>query len=156
MIRKLNTYSMILSVTALLVMVLMVVVEILARTFFMYSFLVVDEMVGYLMVTIVFLGLIFSFDNDGFVRVESFYSRFTNKVRWIVDILFLFFLFLYSSTLTYYIVKLNFRSYVMESKSFSSLQTLLYIPQLSMSIGIFSFTLYVVLVLSKKLIRGRG
>lgn len=122
----------------------------------MYSFLVVDEMVGYLMVTIVFLGLIFSFDNDGFVRVESFYSRFTNKVRWIVDILFLFFLFLYSSTLTYYIVKLNFRSYVMESKSFSSLQTLLYIPQLSMSIGIFSFTLYVVLVLSKKLIRGRG
>lgn len=147
---------MILSVTALLVMVLMVVVEILARTFFMYSFLVVDEMVGYLMVTIVFLGLIFSFDNDGFVRVESFYSRFTNKVRWIVDILFLFFLFLYSSTLTYYIVKLNFRSYVMESKSFSSLQTLLYIPQLSMSIGIFSFTLYVVLVLSKKLIRGRG
>jgi len=150
MIQRLKLASITLSVTALFLMVLMVMVEITARTFFQFSFLVVDEMAGYLMVAMVFLGLIFSFDSESFVRVEAFYSNYTGKFKSTIDLIFLIIILIYSSTLTYYIVKLNISSYQLESKSFSYIQTLLYIPQLSMSIGLIGFCLYLVLVILKK------
>ncbi|MBP1932132.1 TRAP transporter small permease [Ammoniphilus resinae] len=150
MIQRLKSASITLSVAALFLMVLMVMVEITARTFFQFSFLVVDEMAGYLMVAMVFLGLIYSFDSESFVRVEAFYSKYTGKFKSTIDLIFLIIVFIYSSTLTYYIVKLNISSYQLESKSFSYIQTLLYIPQLSMSIGLIGFCLYLVLVILKK------
>ena len=153
-ISKIKTLSIIISVSSLLVMVFIVVVEIISRTLFSHSFMIADEYSSYLLSMIVFLGLINAFDSGSFVKVEIVYSKYSDNIKKYVDSFFLILLLLYSLVLTIYIIMLNYDSFRMNLKSISLLETPLYIPQFFMSFGIVLFDIYLILKLIKQ--KGRG
>ena len=66
-------FTLNISVAAILIMAVMEILEIFARSFFNFSFLVVDEFAGYLMSCMVFMGLANSYHAGSFVRVEALY-----------------------------------------------------------------------------------
>ncbi|NEU32127.1 TRAP transporter small permease [bacterium LRH843] len=134
---------------ALLLMMFMVVVEVISREIFGYSFQVVHELTGYLLVGIVFVGVTYSFENGSFVKIDMLYSRFSPKWKKSMDKLFIILLIIYTSILTYYIIILNLNSFYLKSSSTSILRTPLYLPQFLMSFGMIVFILYLLIVLLK-------
>jgi TRAP-type C4-dicarboxylate transport system permease small subunit len=151
----LKRLSTILCVIALSLMVLLVVVEILLRIFGM-STLISDEFAGYFMVVIVFCGATISFADGKFVMVDALYNLFTGKVKFWVDIVFHIVLITYATLLSIYIWRFNLSSVLLNSKSYSVIETPLYIPQFFMSLGILCFDLYVLIRICQLTTRKRG
>jgi len=151
----LKRLSTILCVIALSLMVLLVVVEILLRIFGM-STLISDEFAGYFMVVIVFCGATLSFADGKFVMVDALYNLFTGNVKFWVDIVFHIVLITYATLLSIYIWRFNLSSVLLNSKSYSVIETPLYIPQFFMSLGILCFDLYVLIRICQLATRKRG
>ena len=124
-------FTLNISVAAILIMAVMEILEIFARSFFNFSFLVVDEFAGYLMSCMVFMGLANSYHEGSFVRVEAVYSRFKGRFKRILDGVYTFIL--------------NYKSFERELVSTGYYMTPLAIPQFFMSLGIILFFIYLIL-----------
>ena len=152
--RVLRVISQAVSSVSVIVMMIIVMMEIVARTFFQYSFLVMDEMSGYLMAATVFLGAVYAFDSGSFIRVEFLYEKSPEIVKRVLNIVFAAVVLVYCFLLTYYMIRLNLSDYRLGSTSTSILRTPLYIPKLSMSFGMVMFDLYLVLYFFRTLMTG--
>lgn len=139
------------SVVAILIMAVMEIVEIFARSFFNFSFLVVDEFAGYLMSCMVFTGLANSYYSGSFVRVEAIYGRFAGKFKDKIDFVYTIILLVFTAVFGYYSVLLNYKSLVKGLVSTGYYMTPLAIPQFFMSFGIVMFFVYLVLDVIKQI-----
>ena len=137
--------SLAVSAVALIILALLEIVEIFLRTLFQTSLLIVDEYAGYLLATMVFMGLCNSFSGGGFVRVEAIYNLFRGIPKRIVDILFILVLDVLFYVITYQCVTLNIMNFQKKLVSNSILKTPIWIPQLMMSIGLILFSIFVTL-----------
>lgn len=152
-VKKIKKYSITLAIIAMLVMVTLVVMEVVSRSLFAYSFKIINELNGYFMTTIIFLGMVSSFDAGSFVRVEFVYERFSEGFRKIADIICNVIMFLYIVIMGYYAIKMNIVSYEMGSKSFGFLQIYIWFPQLLLSIGFILFAIYLIITTAKMITR---
>jgi len=130
---------------ALTVMAVGIVAEIVARNVFDYSFLSVDEVSGYLLVAVIFLGLAVAVHDNALFRVEILTERLSaSKARmldWLLSLVFIGFVLV----LDYQCFQLAMDSLNGSYSAPTLLGTPLYIPQLLMPIGLSATALILVL-----------
>lgn len=121
---------------ALTVMAVGIVAEIVARSVFDYSFLSVDEVSGYLLVAVIFLGLAVAVHDNALFRVEILTERLSaskaQALDWLLSLVFIGFLLV----LDYQCFQLAMDSLSGSYTAPTLLGTPLYIPQLLMPIGL--------------------
>lgn len=121
--------------TCLVAMVLLIGAEVLARSFFHYSFEVVDELGGYLLVAVSFLSLAPALASGAFHSVELVRSRLSPRAGQWSDRLFGALSLLFAGVMLFTIARYVWQTHAQGDVAPTSLQTPLWIPQLSMPLG---------------------
>ena len=140
---KLQTFGAYLSSLLFIALTLLILTEIVARSFFNVSTMIADEYSGYFYLAAIFIGLGYTFKEDGHIRINVLTSRLSKKANRYIDIfagsitLALILFILYNSIL---MVKESYE-YDMVSETVS--ETPIYLTQLAMPIGLFLFALAV-------------
>jgi len=144
-----STFSV--SGVAIILMAIIEMGEIIARSFFGFSLMIADEFAGYFLATIVFMGLTTCYRQKAMVRVEVVYGLFQKHptVKCFIDIIFAVVMLIYVGIITYYTVRLNATTFKFRQVSTSFLRIPTGIPQLFMSVGYICFFLYVLLDIYK-------
>lgn len=146
LVKSLGVGGMWLSSISIVAMTCLVTVSTLGRWLFNRAILGSDEISGYLLVACVYLGLAYTLQVGGFIRIESVYGRFKPAVRRIADFVIYLLSTLYSFALTYYFWRLATQSYLRSVRSIGVLEFPLYIPQTIMALGISFLTLQLLLM----------
>ncbi len=140
-----------LSATLFVMLVLLIMTEIIGRSFFDYSTMRADEYSGYFYLAAVFLGLAYTFDEGGHIRISIVTSRLKGKAnRWVdifaglMTLAILLFALVYST------------SFMLESKEMGMLsegvsETPLYLTQIPIVIGLAIFALSVLVFVLKRI-----
>jgi TRAP-type C4-dicarboxylate transport system permease small subunit len=112
----------------------------------------VPEIVGYLMVVLVFLALGETMLAGGHIRIDLFVSRLPRRLRDVLDLLTLTLSTGVAAFFTWHGASTMLRSYDFGRKdSFGALRTPLYIPQAAVPIGLSILTLVLALLVYRKL-----
>ena len=128
---------------AIVVMVCLVVLEVLLRSTFGFSFGFVDELVSYLVVLITFFGVCVTFRSKALFRVEMFYAKLSQTSRRIMDIIHAVLSLGLCGILIYYAFFLISSSFTRGTISQSKLETPLYIPQLIIPTGLIILVVFI-------------
>ena len=120
---------------ATVVMVVLVSVEVLGRDFFNTSTLVADEMAGYLLVALTFLGLAPTLRSGGFIRIDTYRERLRGGTRRAVDLSIHLLALAYTALLNWYLWGLTINSYRLGTTSINVTRTPLWVPQVVMALG---------------------
>lgn len=120
---------------ALLVMIGLIGAEAIVRNVFGGSMQVVDEVCGYLLVSVSFLSMSVSEAHRSFHRVELFLARVSRLTRQKMMIAFDFVSLAACIVLTWQLGRLALNSWRAEDVAPTPLQTPLWLPQLAMSLG---------------------
>jgi TRAP-type C4-dicarboxylate transport system permease small subunit len=149
-IERLSTVAGSIAAAAVAAIVILVTVEILARSLLGKSTQISDEVCGYLNVTVLFLGMAMSLRDGANVRVELLYQRLKGTpalaVRWLIVIASLIYMAIATAVLARYLSYSFNRGLV----STTIAQTPLWIPQTIMVAG----SMLLVLQLAAFLLRG--
>jgi TRAP-type C4-dicarboxylate transport system permease small subunit len=144
--------AMAIAMVSVLAMCLLVTGAVLARAVFGLPIVWVPEIVGYLMVVLVFLALGETMLGGGHIRIELFVSRLPRRLRDALDLLTLTLSLGVAAFFTWHGVRTMLRSYEFGRRdSFGALQTPLYIPQAAVPIGLAILTLVLALLVYRKL-----
>jgi len=133
--RRLCTAAMAVAGLAAVVMMTLVTVEVLGRSFFNVSTLIADEMGSYLLVTLTFLGLAPTLRDGGFIRIDVYRARAGGRVRTALDAIIVILAIGYTATLDWYLWGLAANSYRLGTTSIQVARTPLWIPQGIMAVG---------------------
>ncbi|MER2534073.1 MAG: TRAP transporter small permease [Rhizobiaceae bacterium] len=127
---------------ALVAICVLVMTEIIARNVFGTSTMIADEMCGYLNVAVVFLGLAYTMQQGGFIRVELLYHNFAGRMKRFADALSVLLSFSYICIVLYYMAKYMLFSYQNNIRSAELTQTPLFIPQAVLVLGACLLAIY--------------
>ena len=119
----------------LVAMTLLIVAEVFCRTFLGISLMFSEEIEGYLLVALVFLGLTVSVQSGSLFRVEFLIRRLDEPAKRVVELIFDLVGFLFAVLLVWQMVRLCMSSYQQRSEAATILATPLYIPQIVMIVG---------------------
>jgi len=135
------------SLSSLLVIALvgLIMVEIIGRSFFDYSTMLADEYSGYFYLALVFLGLAYTFDEEGHIRISIVTGRLRGSIKRWVDVfagLMALSILLFA---LYYSWEFMVESHEMEMLSEGVSETPLYLTQIPLVIGLalFAFAMFV-------------
>jgi TRAP-type C4-dicarboxylate transport system permease small subunit len=148
---KLQNFGAYLSSFLFIALTVLIITEIIARSFFNVSTMIADEYSGYFYLASIFLGLGYTFKEDGHIRINILTARLPKKVNRYVDI------FAGSITLTlilfilYFSVKMVIESYKYDMVSETVSETPIYLTQLALPVGLFIFSLAVLAFIIKKI-----
>ena len=84
--RRLSFVGASLSSLLIVALVILIMVEIIGRSFFDYSTMLADEYSGYFYLALVFLGLAYTFDEEGHIRISIVTGRVRGSIKRWVDI----------------------------------------------------------------------
>lgn len=131
----------------LLALVLLIAGEVVARSVFRYSFEVVDELGGYLLVALTFLSLAPALAAGAFHSVELLQSRLSAiaRRRWRAG--FHAMSLAFALVMTFTVIRYVWRTFSQGDVASTSLQTPLWIPQSAMVIGLIALTVTLVRLL---------
>ena len=132
-----------LSALAMLVIVALISVEIGARSLFQSSTLIADEYSGYLMVTVVMLGLSYTFAEGGHIRINILTSRLSGWPGRVLEILVALAALLMCAFFLYHAVLMVYDSFSYDMRADSISETPVYIPQIMIVVGFALLTLQV-------------
>jgi TRAP-type C4-dicarboxylate transport system permease small subunit len=150
MINRASNVGLFLAGVCLIAMMLIITAEVVVRQFFNFSFYVVDEYSGYLLVSLVFLGVGHSFNSGSMIRVTFLRDAMNIHVRNVLSLVFSILCLLYSVILAIQYIRLIYSSYSLGiGSAFSGTPT--YIPQISMVLGMIILIGVVVYCLVKNL-----
>jgi TRAP-type C4-dicarboxylate transport system permease small subunit len=121
---------------SLLVLVVLVTAEVVARSFFHYSFEIVDEVGGYLLAALSFFALAPSLAAGSFHSVELVQQRISPAARRRSALAFQAISLAFTLVLGAVLCRHVWRSWVQQDVAPTHLQTSLWIPQLVMVCGI--------------------
>jgi len=149
--RRLALAGASLSSLLIIALVILITVEIVGRSFFDYSTMLADEYSGYFYLALVFLGLAYTFDEGGHIRISIITSRLSRRGQRWADIL--------AATLTlgillfalYYSWNFMVESKEMEMLSEGVSETPLYLTQIPMVVGLALFALSVLAFLIRRI-----
>jgi TRAP-type C4-dicarboxylate transport system permease small subunit len=133
--RRLCAAAMAVAGLAAVVMMVLVTVEVLGRSFFNVSTLIADEMGSYLLVTLTFLGLAPTLRDGGFIRIDVYRDRARGRGRALLDACIVVLAIGYTAALDWYLWDLAANSYRLGTTSIQVARTPLWIPQGIMAVG---------------------
>lgn len=148
---KLQNFGAYLSSFLFIALTVLIVTEIIARSFFNVSTMIADEYSGYFYLASIFLGLGYTFKEDGHIRINILTVRLPKKIGRYIDI--------FAGTITlalilfilYFSVKMVIESYKYDMVSETVSETPIYLTQLALPIGLFMFSLAVLAFIIKKI-----
>lgn len=119
----------------MLAMMAMITVEIVCRSLAGFSLLLIDEVAGYVLVAILFLGVTTSFRSGSLLRVEFIINRLPPRARLWLDGTFDLVGFGFVAILDYAMIKFVLSTFERDMHAPTLLATPLYIPQSVMPLG---------------------
>lgn len=131
----LRAAAMAASGAAVVLMMALVTFEVLLRTFANRSTLVADEMAGYLLVAMTFLGLAPSLRGGAFIRIDTYRDRFRGAARRALDGALVLAALAYAVTVDWYLWALLAGSWRLGTTSIQVSRTPLWMPQAVMAVG---------------------
>ncbi|TDP01837.1 TRAP transporter small permease [Marinomonas balearica] len=142
--RRLNQLSGLLAMLLIGYLLCHILLEITLRLFGTSTY-VLDEFVGYAIATITFLGLGYSLENNGLIKVNILSDHLPEKHHWLLDLIISFLTFSLFSWISYYWYFNVSRSFKRNITSESIAETPLWIPEsmVLIGLGILCFTLFV-------------
>lgn len=120
---------------SLVAMTLLINVEVFSRTLFGVSTLVGEEWSSYLLVYLVFFGMVHTFKESAFINVEIVFARLDKRTQDFLSCISLVLAAGFAVLLDYQLVTFVLSSYLEGVKSISFSETPLFIPQVAMPIG---------------------
>ena len=143
------------SEAALVVMLVLIAVDIVTRSLFNFSFEVSDEVGGYMLVAIAFLSLSVCHVNHSFHEVEFVQARLTARGRSLSHLIFGLLSLAACLLLAWQFVRLELSSWRFGDVAPTYLSTPLWLPQLSMALGMIAlcFSLCRTLIAEAKRLR---
>ena len=120
---------------AVVVMTGLVTVEVLGRDLFNRSTLIADEMSGYLLVALTFLGLAPTLRGGGFIRIDTYHARLRGGGRVALDLAIHLLALGYAVLLDWYLWALTLDAWRLGTTSIQVSRTPLWIPQGCMALG---------------------
>lgn len=121
---------------ALVIMMLLITAEVAVRSLFNYSLQFTDELSGYLLVVVTFLGISISLKEGAVFRVDFLYRRLAARVRTALDFVFQVLALVFAVLLDYQVIRLVVSSYERDVTAPTLLATPLYVPQIIMPVGV--------------------
>ena len=135
------------SLSSLLIVALvgLIMVEIIGRSFFDFSTMLADEYSGYFYLALVFLGLAYTFDEEGHIRISIVTGRLRGSIKRWVDIFAGVMALSILLFALYYSWEFMVESHEMEMLSEGVSETPLYLTQIPLVIGLalFAFAMFV-------------
>jgi TRAP-type C4-dicarboxylate transport system permease small subunit len=122
-------------VAALVVMLVVIGVDIVTRSFFNFSFEISDELGGYMLVVITFVSLSVCQVNDSFHHVELVQSRLSARWRAISNVIFDLLSLIFCALLLWQLVRFEMSSWRFGDRAPTYLGTPLWLPRLAMPFG---------------------
>jgi TRAP-type C4-dicarboxylate transport system permease small subunit len=136
---------------AVLAMCLLITGAVFVRYVLGFPLVWVPEIVGYLMVVLIFLALGETMLAGGHIRIDLFISRIPKRLRDILDLLTLTLSTGIAGFFTWHGIKTMLRSFEYGRRdAFGALDTPLYIPQAALPIGLSILTLVLALLVCRK------
>ena len=126
---------MVVSGAAVVLMMGLVTFEVLLRTLANRSTLVADEMAGYLLVAMTFLGLAPSLRDGAFIRIDTYRDRLRGGARRLLDVVLVAVALAYAAAVDGYLWGLLAESWRLGTTSIQVSRTPLWIPQAVMAVG---------------------
>lgn len=121
---------------ALILTIAVVTAEIVMRNFFGQSLQLSEEFGGYLLVATMFLGFADSYRAGALMRIEMIYDALTPRARAIVDLVYDVLAFVAVGILAWFGLRMVISSINRGSQAPTLIETPLWIPQLSIPIGL--------------------
>ncbi|BFU77000.1 TRAP transporter small permease [Arcobacter sp. 15-2] len=149
-INKLSKGGAFLSGALLVGLVCLILTEIFLRYFFDKSTMIADEYSGYLYLASIFLGLAYTFTQNGHIRINIITSKLGKGTNSIIDMVASIITILVLLFILYRTILFTYDSYELEMLSEAVSETPLYLTQLAMPIGIALFILAVIAFMFKK------
>jgi TRAP-type C4-dicarboxylate transport system permease small subunit len=119
----------------LIVSIVLIAAEAIARNVFATSFQITDEVCGYLLVALTFLSMSVAEAHGAFHRVELVQTRLSRAGRLITQLLFDLVSLVASALVTWQLYRLTANSWRTEDVAPTPLHTPLWLPQSTMAIG---------------------
>ncbi len=130
---KLGAY---LSAFSMIVIVTLIVVEIICRSLFGVSTMVSDEFSGYLMVTTVMAGLGYTLETNSHIRITILLVKLGPRLRSFMDLFATCFAIVLTLFICYHAALMVYDSYSYDMRADSISETLIYLPQLVVPLGL--------------------
>ncbi len=131
-------------------LVVLIMVEIIGRSFFDYSTMLADEYSGYFYLAAIFFGLAYTFNQEGHIRITIITSRLSSSVKRWVDIFAGIFTLVILLFVLYYSWLFMIDSKEMEMLSENVSETPLYLTQIPISIGVALFVFAVLVFILRR------
>ncbi|WP_073038253.1 TRAP transporter small permease subunit [Desulfacinum infernum] len=141
---RLSDKAAVVSSMAMILVVLLILVEVVARSLFNTSTMVADEYSAYFYVVLVFLGLGFTLKTDGHIRVKALWSRFGGRGRAFLDLAGATVAMGLCLFAIYHAVPMVREAYQLNMVSETPAETPIWIPQLAVPVGLVLFLLQMV------------
>ena len=145
---KLSLWGASLSAILFVALVLLIMTEIIGRSFFDYSTMLADEYSGYFYLAAIFLGLAYTFNQEGHIRITIVTSRLGSSIKRWVDLFAGVMALAILLFALYYSWGFMMESYEMEMLSEGVSETPLYLTQIPLVVGLalFAFAMFVFVV----------
>jgi len=153
--KGLSTVGAYISSTLLVLLVILIMTEIIGRSFFDYSTMLADEYSGYFYLAAVFFGLAYTFEQGGHIRINLLTSRFSEKTQEWIDVYAGLISTAVMLFVLYYCWLFMIDSHEMEMLSENVSETPLYLTQIPMPIGIALFVLALLVFSLKRIFNDR-
>ncbi|MFZ5944183.1 MAG: TRAP transporter small permease subunit [Bacillota bacterium] len=134
----------------------MVLVEIVLRTFFSKTLYITEEYTAYLMVGITFIGLAYTLKEKGHIRMSFLQTVLRDKARMYLEIYALIVGLIFFTLITYTTTNFFWDSVVSQSRSMSITSTYLAIPQFFMPLGSLIMTLQFIAEIMRTIVKLRS
>lgn len=128
----------------MILIVLLIVVEIVARTVFNASTMISDEYSAYFFVAVVMSGLAFSMKESAHIRISILRSRLSQQGQRILDLIVLLIALVLSCFALYHAVLMTYDVWDLGMTADSISETRIFIPQLVIPVGLLLFILQLV------------
>lgn len=135
----------------LLLTSVLITVEVVLRKVFTISMGGADEISSYAMAVSCSFGFAFALFQKAHIRIDVVYNKCPRMLKHVLDIASLAFLGAYMMVLSYFGFKVFWVSFTKGTTANTPLHTPLWIPQLAWTIGLWGFTLAILLLLSATL-----
>lgn len=133
--------SMNLCSIATVIMMFLINIEIILRSFFHVSLLFADELCGYLLVAITFLGISYCLRTGALLRIKFFLFSLPPRIRMWVNLVYDLLSLVFSIIVTYELFRMVWGSYILNIRAPTLRETPLYIPEFVMPLGMSLLTL---------------
>lgn len=138
---RLSFWGASLSAILFVALVVLIMVEIIGRSFFDYSTMLADEYSGYFYLAAIFLGLAYTFNEEGHIRISIVTSRLSSSIKRWVDIFAGVMALSILLFALYYSWHFMAESKEMEMLSEGVSETPLYLTQIPLVVGLALFAL---------------